>query len=340
MVKLFEKICIKDLELKNRLMMPPMCMYQATTDGFPTLFHTIHYCTRALGGVGLIILEATAVEARGRITAYDLGIWSDSHVEGLRRLVSEIKQYGAKIGIQLAHAGRKCGVEEEKIISCSDIRFSESYQVPKEATKKDITDIIESFKNGARRALEAGFDIIEIHAAHGYLINQFLSPLVNKRNDEYGGSIKNRARFLKEIITSVRSVWPNEKPIMLRVSAEEYMDEGNQVDDLINIINEIKDLIDIVDVSSGGVVNEAKVDVYPGYQIPYAEKIKHHTGLKTIGGGLITNAQMAEEIVRNNRSDLVFIGRELLRNPNFPLLSAEELKAEIKWPDPYKRGKK
>jgi len=320
--------------------MAPMCTYEATEEGFPTSFHTIHYATRSIGGVGLIILEATAIESRGRISSRDLGIWDDAHIDGLKKLVSEIKKYGAKVGVQLAHAGRKCGVLGEESISCSPNAFSEKYKEPKEMKHEDILDVVESFKKGAKRALDAGFNTIEIHAAHGYLINQFLSPLTNKRQDEYGGSIENRARFLKEVISAIKTIWPNELPIMIRVSAEEFKKEGNHPEDLIQIINLIKDEgIDIIDVSSGGVVSDASIYPYPGYQLSYAEKIKNGTKRFTVCGGLVTTPEMAEEIVQNDRSDLVFFGRELLRNPYFPLQAADKLKAEIDWPTPYQRGK-
>lgn len=340
MSKLFSELKVKDLILKNRIVMAPMCMYEASTDGFPSLFHTIHYANRAMGGVGLIIVEATAIEPRGRISPNDLGLWSDEHIEPLSHLVKEIKRYGAKVGIQLGHAGRKCGVKNENLISPSSIQFSEKYPLPKEMTKEDITTVIDAFKNATLRAYKAGFDIIEIHAAHGYLINQFLSPLTNTRHDEYGGNIKNRTRFLHEIIQAIKDVWPNEKPLMIRISAEDFKEGGNHVEDLIEIIKLIKEDIDIVDVSTGGVVSDAIINTYPGYQITYAEKIRQATNLLTIAGGLIENAYMAEEIISNNRSDLVFLGRELLRNPYFPLQAAQKLQVEVEWPKPYIRSKK
>ncbi len=340
MAKLFETLKIKDLTLKNRIVMAPMCMYQATTDGYPTMFHTIHYVNRAIGGVGLIILEATAVEARGRISGNDLGLWEDEQVEPLKKLVHEIKQYGAKVCVQLGHAGRKCGVKAENSISSSSIPFSDKYQTPKEMTKDDIKDVISSFRNSAKRAFEAGFDTIQLHGAHGYLINQFLSPLTNKREDEYGGSIGNRVRFLKEILVSIQRVWPKEKPIMLRISAEEFVEDGNHVDDLIKVINLVKAYgVDIVDVSGGGVIADASINPYPGYQIKYAEKIKQNTDVVTVAGGLVTTPEMAEEVVSNDRSDLVFFGRLLLRDPYFPLHAANKLNHEMEWIKPYKRGR-
>lgn len=340
MAKLFESIKIKDMELKNRIVMPPMCMYSTDDNGHANDWHYIHYATRAIGGTGLIIVEATAVEKRGRISDRDLGIWDDSHVEGLSKIVGLSKKYGAKIAIQLAHAGRKCEVETENIIAPSPIAYNEKYKTPIEMTKEDIKTVIKAFKEGARRALSAGFDAIEIHAAHGYLINEFLSPLSNKRNDEYGGSLENRTRFLKEIIREVRKVWPENKPLIVRVSAEDYVEEGNHPEDLAEMINLVKEEgVDLIDVSSGAVV-PAPIKAYPGYQVKFAEVIKDKTGLPVIAGGLISEPEMAEEIIANNRADLVFLGRELLRNPYWPLQAAKKLRHNIDWPVQYERSRR
>ena len=339
MAKLFSSFKVKNIELKNRVVMAPMCMYSSENDGRAKEWHCIHYATRAIGGVGLIIQEATAVESRGRISDGDLGIWEDSQIKGLKNIVSEVKKYGAVMGIQLAHAGRKCEIAKEKIIAPSAIAFNESYQTPSEMSKVDIKTVVESFKAGARRAAEAGYDIIELHGAHGYLINEFLSPLSNKRTDEYGGSAENRARFLKEILAAVREVWTKEKAIILRVSAEDYVVGGNQPKDLGEIINIVKaEGLDIIHVSSGAVV-PASIKLYPGYQVRFAEIIKEKTGLPVIAGGLITTAEMAEEIVQNNRADLVFLARELLRNPYWTLKAAHDLRADIAWPGQYESGK-
>jgi NADPH2 dehydrogenase len=339
MSKLFSSFKVKNIEFKNRIVMAPMCMYSAENDGLAKEWHRIHYATRAIGGVGLIIQEATAVESRGRISDRDLGIWVDAQVDGLKRIVSEVKKYGAVMGIQLAHAGRKCEAEKESIIAPSAIAFNESYRTPSEMKRTDINEVVEAFKAGARRAAEAGYDIIELHGAHGYLINEFLSPLSNKRTDQYGGSAENRARLLKEVLAAVREVWPKEKAIILRVSAEDYEAGGNHPEDLSEMINIVKaEGLDIIHVSSGAVV-PASIKVYPGYQVKFAEIIKEKTGLPVIAGGLITTAEMAEEIVQNNRADLVFLARELLRNPYWPLKAAHDLRGEIAWPDQYERGK-
>jgi NADPH2 dehydrogenase len=314
-------------------------MYSADEDGNTKEWHMIHYTTRAIGGAGLIIMEATGVESRGRISDHDLGLWKDEQITGLRKIVSACKQQGAGIGIQLAHAGRKSEVHSEPSIAPSPIAFSDDYRVPVEMTKEDIKTVVLAFREAARRAEEAGFDMIEIHGAHGYLINEFLSPLTNHRTDEYGGSPSNRARFLKEILLEIKTVWPENKPIAVRVSAEDYLENGNHDTDLAEILKGLKnDGIDLVNVSSGGVVNVG-LKPYPGYQVTFAETIKKVTGLPVIAGGLITSPLMAEEIISNNRADLIFLGRELLRNPYWPLLSAKELRQEITWPVQYERGK-
>ena len=339
MSKLFASYILKDLELKNRIVMSPMCMYSADNDGKANQWHLIHYASRAVGGVGLIIQEATAVESRGRISANDLGIWDDSQIENLKKIVDTVKESGTKIGIQLGHAGRKCEAENERIISPSPIAFSEEYRVPNEITKEEIKTVVEAFKSAASRALTIGYDILEIHAAHGYLINQFLSPVTNNRSDEYGGTLENRARFLKEVISAVREVWPTEKPLMMRVTAEDYVDEGNHPQDLADIINFVKeDGINLVDVSSGGVVSVAP-NAFQGYQVKFAEIIKEQTGIPVVAGGLIIDPNMAEEILQNNRADMVFIGRALLRNPYWPLQADYELSNETNWPVQYERGR-
>jgi NADPH2 dehydrogenase len=338
MTKLFSKFELKSMELKNRIVMPPMCMYTAE-DGIAGDWHFVHYTTRAVGGVGLIIFEATGVESRGRITDRDLGLWKDEQVEGLRRVVEACQKQGAKVGIQLGHAGRKSEVLSEPSIAPSPIAFSEKYRVPVEMTKEDIKTVTTAFREAARRADQAGFDTIEIHAAHGYLISEFLSPLTNKRTDEYGGSEENRARFLKEILQEIKTVWPKEKPIIVRVSAEDYAEGGNHDDNMASILNALKkEGIDLVNVSSGAVVN-ITMKVYPGYQTKFAETIKNSTQLSVITGGLITSPLMAEEILQNERADFIFLGRELLRNPYWPLQAAKELNEELEWPVQYTRAK-
>jgi NADPH2 dehydrogenase len=338
MSKLFSPLTIKNMNLKNRIVMAPMCMYRGDEAGYTNNFHLVHYTTRAIGGVGLIIMEATAVESRGRIDQGDLGIWDDSHTVGLKSIVDEVHRNDAKIGIQLAHAGRKCSIPTESPISPSAISFSDRYQKPQEMTKADIKAVIEAFKAGAKRADEAGFDLIEIHAAHGYLINQFLSPLTNQRTDEYGGNLTNRMRFLEEIIEAVKTVWPSENPLGVRLSADEYAEGGNHLDDISQIVEVIKSRgVDVINVTSGGVV-ATTINLYPGYQVKFAEHIKHHHKITTMAGGLITHALMCEEILQNDRADLVFLGRVLLSQPYFALHAQLALEKEPILPQPYKRA--
>ena len=249
------------------------------------------------------------------------------------------QQHGTKVGVQLGHAGRKSEAMEEACIAPSPIAFSDRYRVPTEMTKDDIKEVEHAFQEAARRANQAGFDVIELHGAHGYLISEFLSPLCNNRTDEYGGSEENRSRFLKEILQEVSAVWPKEKPIIVRVSAEEYAEGGNHDSIVASILKTIKkEGIDLVNVSSGGVVN-TNMNVYPGYQVKFAETIKKEAEIPVIAGGLITSPLMAEEILQNDRADFVFLGRELLRNPYWPLQAAKELRENIEWPVPYERAK-
>lgn len=336
-IKLFEPYKIKDVTLKNRIVMSPMCMYSCyNEDGLVTDWHRTHYTSRAVGQVGLIILEATAITAQGRISLHDLGIWDDTHVQGLRELVNMMKEHEAAVGIQLAHAGRKADIPEE-IIAPSAIGFSDHYQVPKEMTVKEIEETITAFKNAAVRSKEAGFDCIEIHAAHGYLINQFLSPLTNLRTDEYGGSLENRYRFLKEVIEEVKEAW--DRPLFVRISASDYDPNGLHIEEYIQISSWLKGQgVDLVDVSSGGVVSGARINIYPGYQVPFAEKIKAQAEMPSGAVGLITSALHAEEILQSGRADLIFMGRELLRNPYWPYVAAKELGANLEAPIQYKRG--
>lgn len=339
MSKLFSNYRIKDLELRNRIVMAPMCMYSADDDGKAKEWHELHYASRAVGGVGLIIQEATAVESRGRISSNDLGIWDDSQIEGLKKIVDTCRKYGAKIGIQLGHAGRKCEAESERIIAPSPVAFSDEYRVPNEMTKSEINEVIKAFQNAAERCVEIGYDIIEIHGAHGYLINEFLSPLTNNRTDEYGGSKENRARFLKEVVQAVRNVWTVEKPLLLRVSAEDYTEEGNHPEDLADLINLVKgEGVDLINVSSGGVVSIVP-KAFQGYQVKFAEIIKEKTNLPVVAGGLIIEPHMAEEILQNERADLIYFGRVLLRNPYWSLHADNELSNIAIWPKQYERAR-
>lgn len=336
MAMLFSPYSIRGVEFKNRIVMAPMCMYSChNLDGKVEDWHKIHYATRAVGQVGLIIVEATAVQPEGRISPQDLGIWNDDQLEGLSEIVRLMKQHGAKTGIQLAHAGRKATVDGD-IFAPSPIRFNEQYKTPVEMTVEDIKATVNAFKDAAIRAKQAGFDVIELHGAHGYLINEFLSPLTNKRNDAYGGSSENRYRILREIIDSVRSVWDG--PLFVRISAEDYAEGGMNSALYLEMVKWMKSQgVDLIDVSSGAVV-PAKIDAYPGYQVPFAEDIKRGAGIATGAVGLITTGLQAEEILKNERADMVFLARELLRNPYWAYSAAKELGADVESPKQYERG--
>lgn len=333
---LFSPYELKNVTLKNRLVMAPMCMYMAhNKSGYVTDWHITHYGSRAIGQVGLIIIEATAVTPQGRISEHDLGIWDDSHVEGLKRLVDHVHDLGGKIGIQLAHAGRKAMVEGP-IVAPSSIPFNEQMKTPEELTEAQVLETIEAFKKGAERAKQAGFDVIELHAAHGYLLNEFLSPLTNKRDDAFGGSQEKRYEMLKQVINEVKNVW--EGPLFVRISANEYNEGGNSLDIFIEYGKKMKAQgVDLVDCSSGGVV-PASMDIYPGYQVRYAEAIRKKADIATGAVGLITTGNHAEEILQNERADLIFIARPFLRDPYLPRTFSKELNISLDAPKPYERG--
>lgn len=333
-IMIFSPIKIKEYEIKNRAVMPPMCMYSANEEGFVNDFHVVHYGTRAIGGVGLIIQEATAVLPDGRITVNDLGIWSDDHILGLKHIVDVIHMNGSIAGIQINHAGRKAKVENP--IGPSAITYGGDYKMPKEMTIDDIKEVVEAFKDAARRADQAGYDLLEIHGAHGYLIFEFLSPLSNQRKDQY----KDGKIFLREVMEAVTSVWPKDKMLVLRVSAHEYIEGGVTPESISEAINYVKDLgLDLIDVSSGGNVL-VKIKAFPGYQLDLAKKVKELTGCKVIGGGLITDLSLASNAIGSERCDMVYFGRILLREPYLLINHASDLGYEIKYPEPYIRGKK
>ncbi|HEX7056382.1 MAG TPA: NADPH dehydrogenase NamA, partial [Bacilli bacterium] len=313
MSELFSPITINKLALKNRIVMSPMCMYSCRNgDGVANDWHFVHYASRAVGQAGLVMVEATAVLPEGRISEHDLGIWSDKHTAGLTEIARLVHAFGGKVGIQIAHAGRKAEINGETFAP-SAIAFNETYKQPAEMTEADIARTVNAFQKAAARAKTAGFDVIEIHAAHGYLLNEFLSPLTNKRSDAYGGSAENRFRMLREVVKAVKAVW--EDTLFVRISASDYHPEGLSVEDYVLYAKWLKaEGIDLIDCSSGGVV-PAKIDAFPGYQVPFAEKIKRETGIRTGAVGLITEAAQAEDIVKSGKADLVFLGRALLRDP-------------------------
>ncbi len=348
-MKLFEPIKFRNIELKNRVVMSPMCMYSAE-DGMANEFHYVHYGSRAQGGVGLIITEATAVEPRGRITNKCLGIWNDEQALALKKIVDFVHHNSeSKIGIQLAHAGRKGSTWENRQISIqegwetiapSPIPFHHSERIPHVLTVEEIKELVEDFRKAAKRSAEAGFDVIEIHAAHGYLIHQFLSPLSNTRTDDYGGNAENRARFLMEIVEAVNSQITENIALFVRISGTEYAENGWDISDSVELSKVLKTKnVDLIDVSSGGNISGAVIPLKPGYQVPLSDEVRKNADIRTGAVGLITSAAHAEEILENGQGDLIFIAREILRNPYFAVQATWENDAENFYPHQYLRAK-
>lgn len=336
---LFDSYKVKNMELKNRFVMAPMCI-DAAIEGFANATHFVHYGARAQGGVGLIILEATAVAPNGRITEYDLGIWDDKFIDGLKQIVDYVHSLGAKIGIQLAHAGRKAELPGEMIVSAGSVAFSERYQAPHELTVEEIHQVTEQFAQAALRAKKAGFDVIEIHAAHGYLINQFLSPLTNEREDMYGSTLENRGRFLAEVVQAVRRVWTYENPLFVRFSAKEFDAQGNTAKEIAHYSNMIIEHIDMTHISSGGVINKKPDKVFPGYQLNDAVTVQHLTGKPAIAVGMLDSADLALYAHEELEIELIALGRGLLLNPNLVFELASEMDVDIEYPYPYGRARK
>jgi 2,4-dienoyl-CoA reductase-like NADH-dependent reductase (Old Yellow Enzyme family) len=353
MPHLFSPIKIKNVEFKNRLVVSPMCEY-SSEDGFANNWHLVHLGSRAVGGAALVITEATAVSPEGRISYGDLGIYKDEHIEKLKEITDFIHEHGSVAGIQLAHAGRKASHELPwkgnaqipsnqpngwKAVAPSSIPFTPAEEAPLELDKAGIEKIKADFKAAATRALKAGFKVIEIHGAHGYLVHEFLSPLSNHRTDEYGGAFENRIRLLLEIIDSVKGSWPAENPLFVRISSTDWTEGGWTADDSVALAKVLIDKgVDLVDCSSGGNVL-AKIPLKPGYQVEFAEKVKKEAGILTGAVGLITEAKQADEIIQTGQADLVIMAREFLRDPHFPLRAAHELGHEVKWPVQYERAK-
>jgi 2,4-dienoyl-CoA reductase-like NADH-dependent reductase (Old Yellow Enzyme family) len=352
-VSLFQPLSLRSLTLRNRIAVSPMCQY-SSQDGFATDWHLVHLGSRAVGGAALVISEASAVEARGRISPHDLGIYRDEHIEMLARITAFIKENGASAGIQLAHAGRKASTwrpwdgngevpEAEggwQTIAPSALRFAPNYPQPRVMTRDDIAEVVQHFQDAARRALAAGFQVIEIHGAHGYLIHEFLSPLSNQRDDEYGGNLENRMRFLLEVTDAVRAVWPDSLPLFVRLSATDWTEGGLTIEDTIQIARELKKhRVDLIDASSGGNVATAQIPLAPNYQVPFAERIRNEANIDTGAVGLITEPQQANEIISHGRADLVFLARQLLRDPYWPLHAAQALQYDMPWSPQYLRAK-
>jgi len=353
MSKLFSPLIIKDIVFKNRLAISPMCQYSAV-DGFANDWHLVHLGSRAVGGAALIIQEATAVSADGRITPGDAGLYKEEHIEKWRRITDFIHQQGAVAGIQLAHAGRKasCSVPwnggsqlKEKdggwrTVAPSAIPFNPDDDVPQALNSEGISNVIADFKVAAQRSLEAGYKVLEIHAAHGYLIHQFLSPLSNNRTDSYGGSFENRIRLLLEIVKAIQTAWPQNLPLFVRISATDWVEGGWNIDEAVKLSSVLKaNGVDLIDCSSGGLVHYAKFPWRPGYQVAFAERIKKEAGILTSAVGLITEVQQAEHILKKGEADLILLGRESLREPYFAMKAAANLGDDITWPLQYQRAK-
>lgn len=353
MALLFEPLQIRDITLKNRMVVSPMCQY-SSVDGFANNWHLVHLGSRAVGGAGLIFTEATAVSANGRISPDDLGIWKNEHIIFLKKITDFLKENGAVAGIQLAHAGRKASnlspwkgrkplTKEQgawQTIAPSNIPFKEDYPAPKEMSTDDIRNLKKDFSNAAQRAIQAGFQVFEIHAAHGYLINEFLSPISNQREDEYGGSFENRIRLLLEIVKEMRGIIGRGAPLFVRISATDWVEGGWDENDSVKLAKILKEQdVDVIDCSSGGNSSEQKIPVGPLYQVPFSNKIKKETGILTAAVGMITTAKEAEEILNNQQADLIIMARQFLREPYFPIHAAKELGVDLKWPLQYERAK-
>ena len=339
MPHLFDPLTLRTVTLRSRIAVPPMCQYSAH-DGFAGDWHLVHYGSRAAGGAGLIIVEATAVEPRGRISPNDLGLWSDEHVAPLARVAAFMREYGAVPAIQLGHAGRKAGTARPwdggkplddaaggwEIVGPSAIPFDEGYRTPAALTVEGIAAIQQAFVKATQRAAQAGFEMVEIHGAHGYLIHSFHSPLSNQRTDRYGGSFENRIRFTLETAAAMREVWPEDKPLAVRISCTDWVEGGWTLEESVALAQRLKSLgVDLMDCSSGGGSPLARIPAGPSYQVPLAEAVRKGAGIATAAVGLITQAMQADEIVRNGRADLVLMGREMLRNPYWPLHAAAVL---------------
>jgi len=349
----FSPLALRSLRLPNRIVVSPMCQY-SSEDGFANNWHLVHLGSRAVGGAGLILVEATAVVPEGRITPGDLGLWKDEHIPKLREIVDFVHDQGAYIGIQLAHAGRKASMavpwDQERVIppeegawsdvfAPSALPFDRAYAVPRALDQAGIRKVVDAFTAATGRAMQAGFDAIEIHAAHGYLLHEFLSPLSNQRTDQYGGSFENRIRLLMEVVEPVRFAHPDPKPLLVRLSATDWAEGGWDADQSVELAKVLKQHgVDLIDVSSGGLVPKAKIPVAPGFQTPFAEKIRSAAAIPTGAVGMITEPAQANRIVKNGQADLVLLARELLRDPYWPLHAASELERPATWPMQYLRA--
>jgi len=349
MAQLFTPFRLRDLTFKNRIFVSPMCQY-SSEDGLPTDWHLVHLGSRAVGGAALVCVEASAVSPIGRISPADSGIWSDQHAVAFRRITDFIGERDCVAAIQLAHAGRKAGTDVPwsgglplrawTPIAPSPLPFARGYVTPREMTGDEIDEVERQFADAARRALDGGFQVVEIHMAHGYLLHEFLSPLTNRRTDDFGGSLENRIRFPLRIARSVRDVWPRELPVFVRISATDWIDGGWDLPQSIALATELKMLgIDLIDCSSGGAAPGAQIPATPGYQVPFAEAIRRQAGIATCAVGLICGAEQAESIISSGQADAVALARQELRDPYWPLHAAKALGEDVDWPNQYLRAK-
>ncbi|MBC7370528.1 MAG: NADPH dehydrogenase NamA [Bdellovibrionaceae bacterium] len=335
--KLFSPFKLRNITFKNRIFVSPMCMYSAI-DGVPNSWHMVHLGSRAVGGAGLVMVEATAISPNGRISDADLGLWNDEQQAAFQPITAFIKVQNSIAGIQLAHAGRKSEIPGN--VGPSALAFSDRYKIPHELTKHEMALITNEFVHSAVRAQKAGFEVIELHFAHGYLFHEFLSPLSNHRSDEYGGSLENRMRYPLEVAQAVRQAWPDELPLFVRISATDWVKAGWDLLESIVFSHKLKNLgIDLIDCSTGGNVPDAKIPTGPGYQVPFAAGVRKEVGIATGAVGLITSGLQGEKIIEEELADVVFLAREMLRDPYFPLHAAKELGVEITWPKQYERAK-
>jgi 2,4-dienoyl-CoA reductase-like NADH-dependent reductase (Old Yellow Enzyme family) len=353
MSHLFTPLKIRSVTFSNRIFVSPMCQY-SSEGGMPNTWHLVHLGSRAVGGAGLVMVEASAVSPEGRITDWDSGIWSDAHAAAFRPIADFIDAQGSVAGIQIAHAGRKASTEKPwrgggaihegphswQPLAPSPLPFREGDPVPEPLTEAGIEEIVRQFAGATRFALRAGFRVLEIHAAHGYLLHEFLSPLTNRRTDAYGGSLENRMRLTLRVAETCRAGWPDDRPLFVRISASDWAEGGWDLEQSVALSERLRDAgVDLIDCSSGGAVPWAKVELGPGYQVPFAREIRRRVGVATGAVGLITTAAQAEEIVGSGAADAVLMARELLRDPYFPLHAARELGVDVKWPDPYLRAR-
>ncbi|GFE56329.1 NADH:flavin oxidoreductase/NADH oxidase [Geobacter sp. AOG1] len=353
MSMLFSPFKLRELTFRNRIFVSPMCQY-SSRDGMPTDWHLVHLGSRAVGGAGLVMVEATAVSPEGRISPDDSGIWSDSHGEAFAPIARFIREQGAVPALQLAHAGRKSSCSSPwqgggpveaghggwQTVAPSSIPFDVGHHAPRELSVEEMEGVRRDFANGARRSLAAGFQVVEVHMAHGYLLNEFLSPLANRRTDGYGGSLENRMRFPLDVARAVREIWPADLPVFVRISATDWVEGGWDLEQSLVLCRRLKELgVDLIDCSSGGLMPHAAVPVGPGYQTPFAAAIRRETGIATGAVGMITSPVQAEQIVATGNADAVFLAREMLRDPYWPIHAAKALGAEHVWPVQYERAK-